>query len=86
MLSVQSFLREGRIVGLCWAQFKPKGPKRNATAEEAFFGAPLCTFAVALLLTLRSDSDEGSGIDLFKKLRLEFRGVSPMKWQSTASI
>ena len=27
MLSLLSFLREWRVVGLCWAQSKPKGPK-----------------------------------------------------------
>ena len=27
MLSLQSFLREGRVVGPCWEKFKPKGPK-----------------------------------------------------------
>ena len=27
MLSLQSFLREGRVVGPCWQKFKPKGPK-----------------------------------------------------------
>ena len=27
MLSLQSFLREGRVVGLCWEKLKPKGPK-----------------------------------------------------------
>ena len=25
--SLQSFLREGRVVGPCWEKFKPKGPK-----------------------------------------------------------
>ena len=25
--ALQSFLSEGRVVGLCWAQLKPKGPK-----------------------------------------------------------
>ena len=27
MLSLQSFLREGRVVGPCWEKLKPKGPK-----------------------------------------------------------
>ena len=27
LLSLQSFLREGRVVGVCWAQLKSKGPK-----------------------------------------------------------
>jgi len=27
MLSLQSFLREGRVVGPCWKKLKPKGPK-----------------------------------------------------------
>ena len=27
MLSLQSFLREGRVVGPCWEKSKPKGPK-----------------------------------------------------------
>ena len=27
MLSLQSFLREGRAVGPCWEKFKPTGPK-----------------------------------------------------------
>ena len=29
MLSLQSFLREGRVVGVCWAQLKPEGPKER---------------------------------------------------------
>ena len=29
MLSLQSFLREGRVVGLWWAKLKPKRPKGN---------------------------------------------------------
>ena len=27
MLSLQSFLREGRVVGPCWEKLKPEGPK-----------------------------------------------------------
>ena len=27
MLLLQSFLREGRVVGPCWEKLKPKGPK-----------------------------------------------------------
>ena len=27
MLSLRSFLREGRVVGPCWEKLKPKGPK-----------------------------------------------------------
>ena len=27
MLSLQSFLREGRVVGPCWDKLKPEGPK-----------------------------------------------------------
>ena len=34
MLSLQSFLREGRVVGPCWEKLKPKGPKKGG--GEAF--------------------------------------------------
>ena len=34
MLSLQSFLREGRVVGPCWEKLKPKGPKGYAYAWE----------------------------------------------------
>ena len=40
MLSLQSFLREGRVVGPCWENFEPKGPKgpRNpqAVSDDMF--------------------------------------------------
>ena len=32
MLSLQSFLREGRVVGPCWEKLKPKGPKVPVSA------------------------------------------------------
>ena len=48
MLSLQPFLREGRVDGLCWAQSKPEGPKgcipkRGAihTVEWSVFSLPL---------------------------------------------
>ena len=34
MLSLQSFLREGRGVGLCWAQLKPKGPEGRGSRDQ----------------------------------------------------
>ena len=30
MLALQSFLREGRVVGPCWEKLKPKGPKGHS--------------------------------------------------------
>jgi hypothetical protein len=40
MLSLQSFLREGRVVGLCWAQSKPKGPEgqKRCFIRSPFYG------------------------------------------------
>ena len=40
MLSLQSFLLEGRVVGPCWEKFKPKGPKGDAGAISR--GLVLC--------------------------------------------
>ena len=34
MLSLQSFLREGRVVGPCWEKIKPKGPKGTSEVPE----------------------------------------------------
>ena len=34
VLCLQSFLREGRVVGLCWAQLKPKGPNGTHRAQQ----------------------------------------------------
>ena len=37
MLSLQSFLREGRVVGPCWEKLKPKGPKgRRALLDPVY--------------------------------------------------
>ena len=33
-LSLQSFLREGRVVGPCWEKLKPEGPKGLRSAPE----------------------------------------------------
>ena len=41
MLSLQSFLREGRVVGLCWAQLKPKGPEGSMMKWTGPKGGPL---------------------------------------------
>ena len=38
MLSLQSFLREGRVVGLCWAQLKPKRHKEPVPVS-AYLGS-----------------------------------------------
>ena len=35
MLSLQSFLREGRVVGPCWEELKPKGPQGRPRQEVA---------------------------------------------------
>ena len=32
LLSLQSFQREGRVVGPCWEKLKPKGPKGDPKA------------------------------------------------------
>jgi hypothetical protein len=34
MLSLQSFLREGRVVGLCWANFNLKDLKDSAGGPD----------------------------------------------------
>jgi hypothetical protein len=41
MLSLQSFLREGRVVGPCWEKLKPKGPKGSESINA--FSAVLST-------------------------------------------
>ena len=35
MLSLQSFLREGRVIGPCWKKLKPKGPKGGGAEERS---------------------------------------------------
>ena len=51
MLSLQSFLREGRVVGLCWAQLKPKGPNGELNAvrkHKCFLCSPFYVKGVSL--------------------------------------
>ena len=38
MLSLQSFLREGRVVGPSWEKLKPKGPKGPKGSDEQSCG------------------------------------------------
>ena len=51
----QSFLREGRVVGLCWAQLKPQGPKGGCSAavkRGLIFGPPRSSFVAYLYHTI----------------------------------
>ena len=71
LLSLQSFLREGRVVGLCWAQSKPKGPKNMSFrgSSEArpenlrpYFGSRIeswCENVVSDFLRTRRNKSKG---------------------------
>ena len=41
MLSLQSFPREGRVVGPCWEKLKPQGPKGTQTPQQSHPLSPL---------------------------------------------
>ena len=92
MLSLQSFLREVRVVGLCWANFNLKDLKDLRVEEVGELGLPVARAALAWppkddpTQTVTSSLSTGASKKLYQHVRQPvffFKKRQALAWRGT---